>query len=94
MHSRSGTNLHNTGGQGGLGVGRLSIIKGASAVGLVVGLKRPRLGELTAAAFIAYFVAALGFHARAKDGVLRFAPAAGVLMWAVLALRFYRASPT
>jgi hypothetical protein len=72
----------------------LPIIKGASAVGLIVGVKRPRLGALTAAALVAYFVAALGAHARVRDGAPRFAPAVGMLVWAAAALRLYRSSPT
>ena len=60
------------------------VVKSASAVGLIGGLRWPRLGRLTANALIAYFLLALGFHARAKDGPAKFAPAAGMLGWAVV----------
>ena len=60
------------------------VVKSASAVGLLGGLKWPPLGRLTANALIVYFLLALGFHARAKDRAARFAPAAGMLGWAIL----------
>ena len=60
------------------------VVKSASAVGLLGGLKWPRLGRLTANALIVYFLLALGFHARAHDRAARFAPAAGMLGWAIL----------
>ena len=65
------------------------IIKSGSALGLVAGLRWPRLGRLTAMALIAYFIAALGFHARAKDGPLRYAPAAAMLAWSARTLGAY-----
>jgi len=65
------------------------VIKLASATGLVAGLARPRLGRLTATALIAFFVLALGFHTRAKDGPARHAPALGMLAWSVAARRAY-----
>jgi hypothetical protein len=65
------------------------IIKSASAAGLLAGLKWPALGRLTAAALVAYFILAMGFHARAKDGPLKFVPAAGMLSWSIAALRAY-----
>jgi DoxX-like protein len=65
------------------------VIKTASALGLLAGLEWPGLGRTTAAALIAYFVAAMGFHARAKDGPLRFVPAAAMLGWSMAALRSY-----
>ena len=60
------------------------VVKSASAVGLVGGLRWPRLGRLTANALIVYFLLALGFHAKAKDRQAKFAPAAGMLGWAVV----------
>jgi hypothetical protein len=60
------------------------VVKSASAVGLLGGLRWPRLGRLTANALILYFVLALGFHARAKDRPARFAPAAAMLGWAIV----------
>jgi len=60
------------------------VVKSASAVGLVGGLRWPRLGRLTANALIVYFLLALGFHAKAKDRPAKFAPAAGMLGWAIV----------
>jgi len=60
------------------------VVKSASAVGLLGGLRWPRLGRLTANALIVYFLLALGFHAKAKDRAARFAPAAGMLGWAIV----------
>ena len=66
------------------------VIKGVSAVGLLSGLRWPRLGRLTASALIVYFTCALGAHARVGDRPLRYAPAAGMLVWSVGALRAFR----
>lgn len=65
------------------------VIKSASAAGLLAGLRWPSLGRTTAAALIAYFIIAMGFHARVKDRPLRYAPAAAMLAWSILALRAY-----
>ena len=70
------------------------IIKSASALGLLGGLRWPRLGRVTAAALIVYFVVAMGFHARAKDSVARYTPAAAMLAWSIAALRAFRVEPT
>jgi hypothetical protein len=70
------------------------VIKTASGFGLLGGLRWPGLGRVTAVALIAYFVAAMGFHARAKDEVLRYTPAAAMLAWSVAALRAFRLEPT
>src|SRR2546421_3507714 len=69
------------------------LIKSASAVGLLGGLRWPRLGRVTAAALIVYFLAAMGFHARAGDRILRYAPATAMLAWSIAALRAFRAEP-
>lgn len=66
------------------------VVKSASALGLVAGLRWPRVGRLTAVALIAYFIAALGFHARVKDRPIQYAPALGMLAWSVMTLRGYR----
>jgi hypothetical protein len=66
------------------------IVKGASAVGLLAGLRWHRLGRVTSGALVAYFVTALGFHVRAKDSATKYLPAVGMLAWssrAALALR-------
>jgi hypothetical protein len=65
------------------------VIKSGSAVGLLAGLRWPRLGRFTALALIAYFITAMGFHARAKDGPVRYLPAGGMLAWSIVALRGY-----
>jgi hypothetical protein len=70
------------------------IIKCGSAVGLLAGLRWPSLGRLTAWALVAYFIAAIGFHARAEDTLLRHMPAAAMLAWSALALPAYVADRT
>jgi DoxX-like family len=65
------------------------VVKTASAAGLLAGLRWPSLGRVTAAALVAYFILAMGFHARAKDAPLKFVPAAGMLGWSIAALRAY-----
>lgn len=65
-------------------------IKSASAVGLLGGLRWRRLGRVTAAALIVYFLAAMGFHARAKDRLVRYTPAAAILAWSIAVLRTFR----
>lgn len=70
------------------------IVKASSAVGLLFGLRWRALGRLTAAAIVTYFVAALGFHARAKDPAFKYVPAAGMLGWSLLALRSMKSRTT
>ena len=65
------------------------VIKSASAVGLVAGLRWRPLGRLTALALVGYFLAAMGFHARAKDPPHRYVPAAGMLVWSFEAFRAF-----
>ena len=67
----------------------LPVVKGAAAIGLVAGMKEPRLGRLTSAALVAYFGCAVGFHVRAHDHPIRSVPAA--TLGAVAALSFARA---
>jgi hypothetical protein len=64
----------------------LPMIKGASAIGLVGGLRMPRLGALSSAALVAYFAAAIGFHVHARDHLTRSAPAAALGTWAAFTL--------
>jgi hypothetical protein len=71
----------------------IPVLKAASAVGLTIGLWRPRLGRLTAGALVAYFVAALGAHARVRDPAWRYVAAFGMLGWATRAERAYRSTP-
>jgi len=68
----------------------LGLVKVGSAVGLLAGLHRPPLGRLTATVLVAYFIAAIGFHVRAKDTLVRHVPAAAMLAWSLLAARAYR----
>ena len=67
------------------------IIKTTSAVGLLGGFRWPRVGRVTAAALVLYFLLALGFHARARDKPVRWAPAAGMLAWSIAVLRIFQA---
>ena len=69
----------------------LPTIKAASATGLLLGLRWPRLGRLTAFSLVAYFLAAIGFHVRAKDPAWKAMPAASLLVTsAVFGLRGFR----
>lgn len=63
------------------------IVKASSAAGLLVGLRRRRLGQLTASAIVAYFVVAVIFHARVKDPASKYLPAVAILGWSSLARR-------
>ena len=63
------------------------IIKSGSAAGLLIGLRWRRVGRFTAAALVVYFLTALGFHARARDGLTRTSPAVVMLLWSGLAVR-------
>lgn len=53
----------------------LPVVKAASAAGLIVGTKQPRIGSLTSVALGGYFACALGAHARVRDPAWRYAPA-------------------
>lgn len=53
----------------------LPVIKTASATGLVLGTRWPRIGLLTTSSLVGYFLAAIGFHVRAKDPLWRSVPA-------------------
>jgi hypothetical protein len=65
-------------------------IKLASAGGLLVGLRRPALGRLTARLLVAYFVLALLAHVRVGDRGWRYLPAAAMLVWSARATRAYQ----
>jgi hypothetical protein len=67
-------------------------VKSASALGLLAGLRWPRLGRLTANALVVYFLLALGAHARAKDHAARYAPAAAMLGWSLAARQAFATS--
>jgi hypothetical protein len=62
-------------------------IKCGSAVGLFVGLRWRTLGRVTARALVLYFLAAIGFHARARDPVRRHLSAVALLVWSALVSR-------
>jgi hypothetical protein len=49
---------------------------------------------VTAAALTVYFLAAMGFHARAKDRLVRYTPAAAMLAWSIAVLRAFRVEPS
>ncbi len=53
----------------------LPVIKVAGSAGLVVGIKSPRVGALTAACLVGYYAAALVFHVRADDHPVVWLPA-------------------
>lgn len=64
-------------------------VKAASAAGLLIGLRRPAFGRLTARALVTYFVLAVGAHVRIKDRPARYAPALGMLTWSAAANRYF-----
>ena len=64
----------------------LGVIKVAASLGLVAGLRWPRLGALTSAALVSYYSAAATFHVGAGDHPAFAAPAAGFGAAAALAL--------
>ncbi|MUM19015.1 hypothetical protein FZI91_13990 [Mycobacterium sp. CBMA271] len=64
----------------------LPVVKSASAVGLVGGIRSAALGRMTAFMLAVYFTLAVGAHVRVRDSVLHALPAASLLVWfAVLA---------
>jgi hypothetical protein len=65
-------------------------VKSAAAAGLLVGSRRRRVGQLTSAGLVAYFVLAVGAHARVKDELWRWLPAIGMLAWCARTLRSFQ----
>lgn len=65
-------------------------LKAASAVGLLAGRRRPWAGRLTTDALAAYFVCALGAHARVRDEPWRYVAAVGMLGIVLVARQAYR----
>lgn len=64
----------------------LPVVKLASAVGLLGGIRWTALGRLTAFMLTVYFTLAVGAHIRAHDQAFRALPSASLLVWfAVLA---------
>ena len=53
----------------------LPVIKVAGSAGLVLGIKSPHLGALTAACLVGYYAAAVVFHVRADDHLVVWLPA-------------------
>jgi hypothetical protein len=53
---------------------------------LLLGIKRPRVGAVTAAALVAYYTAAVRYHVLAGDNLLLAAPAAACGVIAATAL--------
>jgi hypothetical protein len=66
------------------------VVKVSSAAGLLIGLRSPKIGKLTAAALVAYFVVALGFHRRAGDSLDKYGPAFWMLVWSANAYSVLR----
>lgn len=68
----------------------LPTVKAASATGLLLGLRWPRIGRLTAFSLVAYFLTAVGFHVRAKDAAWKALPAGSLAVTSMLfALQAY-----
>lgn len=64
----------------------LGPIKVASSVGLLLGMRLPRLGAVTSAGLVAYYVIAAGFHLHAHDHPVAALPAGLLGAAAALAL--------
>jgi hypothetical protein len=67
------------------------VIKTASALGLLAGLRWHRLGRVTAVCLVAYFVLAVGAHVRVRDATFKAVPALAMLAWSAAVLRSYPA---
>lgn len=67
----------------------IPLIKTASVAGLAAGRRWPRVGRLTTDALAAYFVCALGAHARVRDPLWRWTAAAGMLGLTLTARRSF-----
>jgi hypothetical protein len=65
------------------------VTKTAAVTGLLVGLRSPRVGRLTARALVAYFIFAVGAHVRVKDEAMRNVPALAMLVWSAVVSRAY-----
>jgi hypothetical protein len=63
--------------------------KSSAAVGLLAGLRSPKVGRLTSRALMTYFTLAVAAHLRVKDKPLRFVPAVGMLTSAVVVDRSF-----
>jgi hypothetical protein len=57
--------------------------------GLLAGRRHAGLGRLTTDALVAYFLCALGAHARVQDPAWRWVPAAGMLGLTLMVRRAY-----
>jgi hypothetical protein len=53
----------------------LPVIKVAGSAGLILGIKSPYLGALTAACLVGFYAAAVVFHVRADDNPVVWLPA-------------------
>jgi hypothetical protein len=68
----------------------LGVIKVSASVGLVAGLRWPRVGVVTSAALVSYYSAAATFHVLSGDHPALAAPAAGFgATAAVVLMRLY-----
>lgn len=71
----------------------LPSIKAASATGLLLGRRWPLIGRMTALSLVAYFLAAIGFHVRAKDPAWKALPAASLMATSgIFGMRAYRSA--
>jgi hypothetical protein len=71
----------------------LPYIKAASAVGLLLGWRWPKLGRVTSVSLMAYFLTAIGFHVRARDPVWKAMPAASLMVTSgVFGMQAYRSA--
>src|SRR5437588_5742713 len=64
----------------------LGVIKGTASLGLLAGLRWPRLGAVTSAALVSYYSAAARFHLLAGDHPALAAPAGALGIGAAMAL--------
>ena len=62
----------------------LGVVEVAGALGLLIGIWIPILGQLAALGFVLYFLGALIMHVRAKDPVKDMAPALVLLVLSVI----------
>jgi DoxX-like family len=67
----------------------LPVIKLSTAVGLLAGLRRPRVGAMTSAVLVAFYAAAVSFHGSAGDHPAVALPAAAFGASAALCLVSY-----
>jgi hypothetical protein len=65
------------------------LIKLSASLGLVAGLKNPRIGAVASAALVSFYAAAVGFHSQAGDRTVVALPATALGVTAALCLVHY-----